>query len=320
MATKFGASSVGNSNTKVFWIIGCLLTLFAVVLITFAVISQNNSQPVEAVQNQPVVEPSVELSANKDDIVVPVARIEEGTKLDQSMFTTVSYDNDKIPLGALRKKDVGQITGKFANKLLFPNVPLNYEDMAQTKGLNPLSIPAGYRAVTITVDSRSGVEGFAKPNSRVDVLWTFTQDGSQKVSTIVRFTKVLSVGGITSTDENGKAQVGNEATTVTLLVSEKDAKKIELARNLGTLSLSLVGDQEEGTKEEDPDVIDINTLLNAENKPVPTKAEEPADGYMQTKDPKTGKIVRYAYHKSTRKWTVDRSQDDTTNNLQPGIQ
>lgn len=310
MATKFGASAVHNNNTKIFWIIGCVVTLFSVLLITFVIISQNSSQNVEAVQNQPIIEPVIEPSTSGTEIVVPTGRIEEGTRLDPSMFTTVAFEPDKVPLGAVRKKDMEQIIGKFSNKLLSPNVPLILEDISETKTINPLTIPAGYRAVTINVDSRSGVEGFAKPNSRVDVLWTFTQDGQQKVSTIVRFTKVLSVGGLTASDV-GKAEVSTGATTVTLLVTEKDTKKIELARTLGTLSLSLVGDQEEGTKEQDPDVIDINTLLNGDNKPK-IEAAKPApvecDGRMQTKDPKTGKRVSYCYSRSTRKWTVDRSE------------
>ncbi len=310
MATKFGASAVHNNNTKIFWIIGCVVTLFSVLLITFVIISQNSSQNVEAVQNQPVIEPVIDpLASSGTEIVVPTGRIEEGTRLEGTMFTTVAFEPDKVPLGAVRKKDMEQIIGKFSNKLLSPNVPLILEDISETKTINPLTIPAGYRAVTITVDSRSGVEGFAKPNSRVDVLWTFTQDGQQKVSTIVRFTKVLSVGGLTASDV-GKAEVTTGATTVTLLVTEKDTKKIELARTLGTLSLSLVGDQEEGTKEQDPDVIDINTLLNGSGsaKVEVAKVAEPADGTMLTKDPKTGKMIKYVYHRSTRKWTVDRSE------------
>lgn len=318
MATKFGSSAVGNNNTKIFWIIGCVVTLFAVLLITFAITSQNSSQSVEAVQNQPIAEP-VAPSLNGQDIVVPVGRIEEGTRLEESMFATVGFEPDKVPVGAIRKQDMIQVVGKFSTKILSPNIPLIWDDMSDARTFNPLTIPSGYRAVTINVDIRSGVEGFAKPNSRVDVLWTFTQDGQQKVSTIVRFTKILSVGGMTASDSGKEQTEANKggATTITLLVSEKDAKKIELARNLGTLSLSLVGDQEEGTKEEDPDVIDINTLLGSDAKNEVIKpSSEPADGYMQTKDPKTGKTIKYAYHKSTKKWTIDRSEEALPGNTE----
>ncbi len=309
MATRFGATPAQANATKLKWLIGCLVTLVVLLVVAFVFYSQNNSEESDAATNQIEEQPIVQPVTIGAEIIVPIARIEEGAKLDPSMFTTVHLDDDKVPLGAVRKQDLEQIIGKFSNKLLSPNIPLVLEDITESRSVNSLSIPAGYRAVTITVDNRTGVEGFAKPNSRVDVLWTFTQDGKQKVSTIVRFTKVLSVGGVTASDVGKAAVDGGGATTVTLLVSERDAKKIELARTLGALSLSLVGDQEEGTKEAEPDAIDITDLLNDKDKNTQnTQVQvDPADGFMITTDPKTGRQVRYVFNKNNKKWSVDRN-------------
>ena len=167
--------------------------------------------------------------------------------------------------------------------------------VADTRPISAFHIPPGYRAVTIEVDRRTGVEGFAKPNSRVDVLWTYEdpkdRDRRKKVATIVHFSRVLSVGGVTSIEAANAAQGSANATTVTLLVTEQDAKKIELARTLGVLSLSLVGEQEQSAVAAAPEPIDIYTLLG--RGPETEQAEEPSEGIMYTEDPKTGRQVKY---------------------------
>lgn len=191
----------------------------------------------------------------------------------------------------------------FAKRLINANMPIVRDDIDDNPPLNLLQIPPGYRASTITVDSRSGVEGFAKPNSRVDVLWTYTQDGRKKVATIARFVKVLSVAGATQA-EGQKVSVNSKGgTTVTLLVTEKDAKKIELARTLGAISLSLVGEQETGTKSNEPDTITIQDLIG---RPAVTEVAEVAnDGVMYTSDPRTGRQLRYVLRNG--RWSLDRS-------------
>ena len=87
-----------------------------------------------------------------------------------------------------------------------------------------------------------------------------------------------------------------------------NAKKIELARTLGTLSLSLVGDQEESSKENDPDAITIADLTNSGLEAANPQAQEEvsADGVMYTTDPKTGRQIRYILNRQ-KKWTQDRT-------------
>lgn len=306
MATRFGATPAHTYATKVKWLVGCLVSLIALLIVAFVIVAQSN-QAVGTAMQQPAAEPPPPPVNPGVDVVVAQNRIEEGTRLDGYMFTAVQMEESKVPMGVIRKQDLEKIAGKYAAKLIAPNVPLVLEDVSDNRPINLLNIPPGYRAVTITVDARSGVEGFAKPNSRVDVLWTFTQESKQKVATIVRFTKVLSVGGVTATGEN-RANVNgqNNATTVTLLVSEKDAKKIELARTLGTLSLSLVGDQEEGSKDSDPDAITIADLTNSGVEAAQQPQDVSSDGVMYTSDPKTGRQIRYILSKN-KKWIVDRT-------------
>jgi pilus assembly protein CpaB len=105
------------------------------------------------------------------------------------------------------------------------------------------------RAVTIKTDEIAGVGGFVTPGDRVDVVLTRDAGAIDEVSdnaagaagstitteVVVDNAKVLTVGQ--GADERQTSpQVVN---SVTVEVSVDGAKKIALARNVGSLSLSL---------------------------------------------------------------------------------
>ncbi len=305
MATRFGAASPAHSYaTKVRWLVGWLVIVILVLAVAIVYIAQtentdNSSAAVLAAA--PVQEPR----QNTVDVLYAAMRIEEGTKLEPHMFKFLPMEADQLPMAAVRAQDAPGLYGKYASRLINANMPLVAEDIAADRPITSFNIPPGFRAATITVDARSGVEGFAKPNSRVDVLWTYTQDSKKKVATIARFVKVLSVGG--QRDAAGGDRVAlTGAANVTLLVTEKDAKKIELARSLGELSLSLVGDNENPMNSSDPDSV---TILDLIGEPAEQPAAEPAevqhDGVMYTSDPQTGRQIRYVLVNG--RWTLDRS-------------
>lgn len=304
MATRFGgAHSNQQQARRLRLVVGFLLVSILLLIVILVVTSgggnapQNAaavSQPQNPVQNAPV-SPTVE-------VLVSTQRIEQGTQLQAFMFEAKPWDVETLPPGAVLAKDLNTVVGKFANTIVNANLPLLEEHVIAQQPINSFTIPPGHRAVTINVDSRTAVEGFAKPNTRVDVLLAYTgNDKEKRVTTIVPFAKVLSVSGATAAEGN-KAQISGQ-TTVTLLVTIKQAKKIELARSLGELSLNLVGDQETATvsPEESEEVTsrDIFPVPNVRNE------EIPADGVMYTTDQLTGKKVRYLLRSG--KWVRDTS-------------
>jgi Flp pilus assembly protein CpaB len=221
------------------------------------------------------------------EILVLNQKVSKGVQLREDMFTTLKLASDSLPAGIVRANERAALVGKFTSTDIGGFVPFSKEDTtAQSASIIPFEIPTGFRAVTITVNGRAGVEGWAKPNTVVDVLWFYRE----KVTRIIPSIRVLSVGGSTSTD-SGSA-VPNE-TTVTLLVSQKDAQIIELARNLGALSLSLVGDignkKEAGPTELGESVTIRDILRRAEE-----EGKGPMiDGVMEMRDPSTNQMVRY---------------------------
>ncbi len=102
------------------------------------------------------------------------------------------------------------------------------------------AIPPGHRAVTIEVDSRSGVEGFTGAGSSVDTIVTYRDQatGERKSMVAVENAKVLSVGGAASGDTSAAGRSLGK-TTVTIAVPQRDARKIAAARESGELSLTM---------------------------------------------------------------------------------
>ncbi|PZP87269.1 MAG: Flp pilus assembly protein CpaB [Azospirillum brasilense] len=97
----------------------------------------------------------------------------------------------------------------------------------------------GKRAVSIPVDPTSGNAGFIFPGDRVDLILTHKIDlngGEERASeTFIEDVRVLAVDQMLDNPEN-KAML---AKTVTLEVTPKQAEEINVAKDLGKISLSL---------------------------------------------------------------------------------
>jgi len=113
------------------------------------------------------------------------------------------------------------------------------------RGFLAAALGPGMRAVTVPVNSSTGVAGFVFPGDHVDMVLTQTVQGGGdgpplKVSeTIVRNLRVLATDQrIDSKGDDGKTEV-KTFSNVTLEVTPRIAEKISVAQSLGTLSLSL---------------------------------------------------------------------------------
>ena len=309
MATGFNARPGANrSNNNNIILLVVLLGVLGLGLagILFAgkdLMLTITGKPEEVVAASTQTVSSTQSDPNTVELLVTRQRIEEGTPIDfNSMFVYEKRNRLQVPMGFVPFEDRMRLTGKYAKVMINAGTPLLEEHVTDVQPVSSLQIPVGFRAITITVDARRGVEGWAKPNSRVDVLWTYSDpDGGKKVATIVRFVKVLSVAGQAANTQGGQQQNGQPPaaapqgeTTVTLLVEERDAKKIELARTLGELSLSLIGNEApKQLQNEKP--VSLRDIIGDPNDQV--LEEPPADGRMYTKDAQTGELVLYELRK-----------------------
>ncbi len=123
----------------------------------------------------------------------------------------------------------------------------------------------GKRAVTIAVESVTGVGGFVRPGDAVDVLWTLSLNGAgaqPQVVTWVLFqdTPVLAVGH----EMLGRATKTEETSSqynVTLALTPQDPSFLLFAREQGRIQLSLRPKTEEGGAKVTIAPANVNTLM-----------------------------------------------------------
>lgn len=198
-------------------------------------------------QKQPekvIVIKEVEVPAKPTSSMILVARenIWPGQRLKPEMLTLEERPIIGLDDKALRSMD--DVRGAYTITSVAANSPLLKEHISYTPPANILTarIPEGHRAVAIPVNAETGVEGWARPGARVDVVWTSTHRERMVVSTIVENAQVLSAERSTEAMPQGQAATPPVVNFITLLVTTRDAQKIQLAKASGSLSLNLRGD------------------------------------------------------------------------------
>ena len=108
------------------------------------------------------------------------------------------------------------------------------------QGFMAAVLTPGMRAITVSINATSAVAGFIFPGDRVDLLLTHkvkTGSGRRSVSeTLLTNVRILAIDQKTNDLAKGAPAPGH---TATIEVTPKDVEKINVARQLGGLSLSL---------------------------------------------------------------------------------
>lgn len=166
-----------------------------------------------------------------------------GTRLKKADLKLV-----RIPEKDLPKTAVLDLAATQDRVLLFPvytNEPLTGAKLTTTSRAEGIAatIEPGMRAISVQIADSSGAAGLIQPRSHVDVLFTRPGTMSEAVtSTVLENVVVLSVGRATEVSSTANLDPRaprplNQA--VTLLVTPEEARKVELAKNQGKVSLAL---------------------------------------------------------------------------------
>ena len=211
-----------------------------------------DAAPVAAI----AAEPRVEFGT----IVVASTPLRYGMALEAAHLTEIAWPQTALPEGAFASIDALMADGdRVVLSPIEPNEPVLLAKLSGPDGRASLSnlLSPGMRAVTIRTDEIAGVGGFIMPGDRVDVVLTRDAGAIEEVqgnaqgasgSTItteivVSNVKVLTVGQAADVRQTSP-QIAN---SVTIEVTTQGAQKVALARNVGTLSLSLRSAGEKGT-------------------------------------------------------------------------
>lgn len=208
------------------------------------------------VENEVDPEPAMKMVP----VLIPKQEIQAGTLLRKEMFDEQQKKQYLIEDETKLVTQRSDVVNYYAKTTLLQGQVLLWDYLTESAPTSDISakIPPGYRAVTIEVNVTSSVEGWVRPGSRVDVIWASSIRGKPGVTTIVQNAKILSAERSVS---GAPAEAGAPVpSTVTLLVTADDSKKIQLASTTGKLSLSLRGDRDAG-KVDEAGSITINDLI-----------------------------------------------------------
>ena len=254
MARHFGGkpSGVGIDNKKLLLILSTFFLAMFIVLAIFLV-KKGSSTSTKVVQQE-------NTDVNLTNVLVPIRKIQKGERLTQDLFQVELRSRFGLSEGVIN--ELRQIDGFFAKTLIVPGQPLYFDYMTKFAPTSPVekAIPEGSRAVSIRVNDISAIEGWAKPGSIVDVQWIYKSQGKEVLKTIVEKATILSAEKSVDNTQPGIII----PSTITLLVTADDAKKIILAASNGQLSLTLRNPEDDTV--DSGGTIDPASILGVPNK------------------------------------------------------
>lgn len=169
-------------------------------------------------------------------VVIVEQPIEAGKAITEHQIRSIDWPGTTVPHDAATR--TSDVVGRIARVPMIPGEPVLPGKLAPKNSVGGLAsiIPAGKRAITVKVNEVVAVAGFALPGSFVDVLVSGKDAKDQPFSrTVLSRVKVLAVAQET-TPEPDKPKVVN---AVTLELTSPESEKLDLARNIGKLSLVL---------------------------------------------------------------------------------
>ncbi|KAA5541337.1 Flp pilus assembly protein CpaB [Roseiconus nitratireducens] len=217
---------------------------------------------------------TVEVASDTTPIVAAAIDIPRGTSITADILKTMDWPKDQMPEGAITS--IEEVVGRTAVIPMLQNEPLVERKIDEGLGVASLIGP-GMRAFTIsTPDMGSKVAGLLLPGNKVDVLWTQTQrvrsggpndfTGGASVSTLLQGVQVFAIDQAVEKSSGTTTELSKTKTqSVTLLVTEEQAKKLSLAQSEGTLSLALRRDDD--ASDTTSPIITLNDLRGVQGGP-----------------------------------------------------
>lgn len=190
----------------------------------------------------------------------PENAIPEGTFLDDGTLFPEGVTDTRVVLRAMEKDEA-----IMAIKVTKPG-----EEAGLTSRLE-----RGMRAFALRVDVASGVSGFLRPGDRVDVYWTGQVGNSGSNRDRSEITKLIEPGvKLIAIDQSAAGDLDGAviARTVTVSLRPNQVAALAQAQSTGSLSLSLVGADDDTIA----GAIEVNqqSLLGLEAEEVKAKAEK----------------------------------------------
>ena len=185
-------------------------------------------------------------------VVISKASVARGERLTENDLTVQLWPANLVPIGV--STDLKAVEGRVTLAAQFPGQPIFNSQLAPKDAPSGLAalVPEGMRAFTIRMPNvQSNVAGFVLPGNKVDVLLTVNSSaesgGGAVTVTLIQAVEILAVDQKLDAPAKNKIDTA-EFQSVTLLVTPKQASKLSLAGNKGTLQLALRNGEDDDAK------------------------------------------------------------------------
>ncbi len=162
------------------------------------------------------------------------------TKLDEKEMDTwvIWADMPKTMIPPDAVTDIEALKNKEVNRTLKAGNVITVTDLGAAAGI---ALPDGCKQITVKVTGADAVEGFARPGSKVDVIFVEKlPSGKSRSAQILRDMLVLAVGKVDQLKE-GTGRAIAQVESMSLAVTDKQAHLLAHAEDRGRLKFVLRG-------------------------------------------------------------------------------
>jgi pilus assembly protein CpaB len=202
----------------------------------------------------------------KTAVVVAARDLKAGEKLTPDAVHEAQFPADLLPKGAFPSRETlfSSGTERILSASVAQNEPILAQRLIDASGSMVGRMTPGMQGITIRVNETSSVGGFVQPEDHVDVLLTQTEKAEANASHRPYTKTLLKNARVLATDQQTqRRQDSQPPKTVTLEVSEDDAKRLTLAGTIGQLSLAL---NRGGSSSDSGRIVDSRDLLGISDK------------------------------------------------------
>ena len=239
---NFGTKYPGfNRRKKREHVIFISLIALAFLLLSVFILSIYSRSATATKQAEVVKEEVVAPVAGTVVLYTPARDVAVGTKISEVELKEIFWPRSSVPEGSVQ--DLSVLKEMYVKEEIPYGEPIQLRHLSNDRtAVRSIDIASGMRAVTIEVNARRSVDGWALPGRRVDVILTYMDQGELTSKVVVENARILTAGGDISTTEErlpaGRKRMKANP-TVTLEVPPEAALKIETAQQLGNLSLHM---------------------------------------------------------------------------------
>lgn len=196
---------------------------------------------------------------NLVNVVVAANEIPSGSTITAESLKTIEVPSAYVSSGAVSNAE--DFVGQTAITRIDANTQITNSSVAGGRNTGSLanSLAAGYKAVTISVDSVQGFSGMLRAGDTVDVLTTSSSMGGSGLERITGSALVIALDGNLFTQSTGgttamgstssSSNTSSSYSTITLEVTPNEADAIRAAQAAGGISLELHSTAKSGSAE-----------------------------------------------------------------------